>query len=81
MEAGRFDNDSLAVFFNDEDLIVNKIVGFVCVQFYRAEIVNADLSLCELNFIESVLVHNKYILLCFYLSSDTGRIRSTRLRE
>ena len=63
MEAGRFDNNSLAVFFNDEDLIVNKIVGFVCVQLYRAEIVNADLALCELYLIECVLVHD--MISCF----------------
>ena len=58
MEAGRFDNNSLAVFFNDEDLIVNKIVGFICVQLHRAEIVNADLALCEFYLVECVLVHD-----------------------
>ena len=39
-KARGLNNDGFAIFFNDKNLIVDKIVGFVCVQLNAAEIVN-----------------------------------------
>ena len=62
-ETWGFNDDSLAVFFDDEHLIVNKIVGLVSMQLYAAEIVDIQFSFRECNCLECVLVHRIILLI------------------
>ena len=61
-EAGRLNNNCLSVLFNDENFIINEIVGFVRVQLDFTEVVNVDLALCQLDCLKSILIHNKILL-------------------
>ena len=68
-ETRRFNDNCLAVFLNDKNLVINKIVGLVCVQLNAAEIVNIHFTLCEFYSCKCVLIHNDslqiFIIGCF----------------
>ena len=61
-EARGLNDNSLAVLLYDENLVVNEIVGLVCVELYCAEVVNVHFTLGELDCRKCVLIHGMYLL-------------------
>ena len=66
-KAGRFQNDCLAGFLHNENLIVDKIVGFVSVQLNSSKIVDVHFTLGKLNCGKCILIHDKFLLKVFWI--------------
>ena len=60
-EAGVFQHEAATVLFDDEDLVVDEIVGLVGVQFCGSEVVDSDVAFSKVDFGVVGLLHGGFL--------------------